>query len=170
MKKIYITRIILILMLLGTFYLIFSFSAEDGDTSKTTSERISEFVLNTFTDYKNMPDGVEKKEILKSVTKIVRKAAHYTIYIVVGMLLMGICYTYKMGDGRRFMISQISGIIYATSDEIHQLFVDGRSGEFRDVLLDSLGVLTGILMVVLIIKIYKEIKLKKNKKEELRAK
>ncbi len=150
-------------MLLFTFYLIFSFSAEDGTTSKRTSEVISEFILNNFTDYKNMSE-TQAKEVLKATTKVIRKLAHYCIYIIVGMLLMGIGYTfYNIGDGNKFLFSQGFGIVYATSDEIHQLFVDGRSGEIKDVMLDSFGVFTGILITIMIVKIYRIIK-NKNKK------
>ena len=40
----------------------------------------------------------------------------------------------------------VVGTLYAASDEIHQLFVPGRSGQLRDVLLDSDGVAAGILL------------------------
>ena len=43
--------------------------------------------------------------------------------------------------------------LYAATDEIHQLFVPGRSGEIRDVCLDSLGVITGIIILLIIFKI-----------------
>ena len=40
-----------------------------------------------------------------------------------------------------------AGFLYAVSDEIHQIFVPGRSGEPRDVLIDTSGVLIGICLV-----------------------
>ena len=40
----------------------------------------------------------------------------------------------------------VVGTLYAASDEIHQLFVPGRSGQLRDVFLDSAGVAAGILL------------------------
>ncbi|MDY6314114.1 MAG: VanZ family protein, partial [Clostridia bacterium] len=48
------------------------------------------------------------------------------------------------------VISLLCSALYAASDEFHQLFVPGRSGEFRDVCLDSAGALTGILIFILI--------------------
>lgn len=39
---------------------------------------------------------------------------------------------------------------YAATDEVHQIFVAGRSGMFTDVLLDSAGVLAGVLLGLLI--------------------
>ena len=43
-------------------------------------------------------------------------------------------------------ISLVFCALYAFSDEIHQIFVDGRSFEVGDLLLDCTGVATGILL------------------------
>ena len=51
-------------------------------------------------------------------------------------------------------------VLYAISDEIHQLFIDGRTARFTDVLIDAAGALGGILLVLLI---YTLIKHKKHK-------
>lgn len=42
------------------------------------------------------------------------------------------------------------GTAYAVTDEFHQSFVPGRSCEFRDVVIDSCGVLTGVLAALLV--------------------
>ena len=52
-------------------------------------------------------------------------------------------------------LSLIFTSLYALSDEIHQIFIDGRSCEFRDWVIDTAGALIGIaafLLVMLIIK------------------
>ena len=36
--------------------------------------------------------------------------------------------------------------LYACTDEFHQLFIAGRSAEIKDVLIDSFGSLTSILL------------------------
>ena len=41
------------------------------------------------------------------------------------------------------------GTAYAVTDEFHQSFVPGRSCEFRDIVIDSCGVLTGVLAALL---------------------
>ena len=38
-------------------------------------------------------------------------------------------------------------IIYALTDEIHQMFISDRSGEFRDILIDSIASILGILSI-----------------------
>ena len=56
--------------------------------------------------------------------------------------------------GKRILAAAWTGILYAASDEFHQLFVPGRSGQITDVLIDSGGLLAGILLVVLIKSFY----------------
>ena len=54
-------------------------------------------------------------------------------------------------------------MIYAISDEIHQLFVPGRSGQVRDVLIDSAGSLLGIIIVMA----FEKLLIKFNKKHKI---
>ena len=41
-------------------------------------------------------------------------------------------------------------ILYAISDEVHQLFVPGRAFAFADILTDSAGILFAVLIYVLL--------------------
>lgn len=68
--------------------------------------------------------------------------------------------TVKMKKINRAVISLIIGFLYAITDELHQFFVPGRGPLFSDILIDSLGVLIGIIVAILLIKIYKNIKIK----------
>ena len=61
--------------------------------------------------------------------------------------------TYNLKLTNKIAITSITGIIYAISDEIHQSFIPGRSPQVTDVLLDTMGVILGILWVILVIKI-----------------
>lgn len=75
---------------------------------------------------------------------IVRKSAHFSIY-----LLLGICwYLFLVSAGlpqsRACLFALLLAASWAAMDEFHQTFVMGRSGEMRDVILDSAGALCGI--------------------------
>ena len=61
--------------------------------------------------------------------------------------------TVKRRVGLRFpkLVSQLIGTAYAASDELHQKLVSGREAALSDVLLDSAGVLFGILMMALLL-------------------
>ena len=57
---------------------------------------------------------------------------------------------------RAALIALPFSVLYAASDEVHQLFVDGRAGSAVDVLIDSGGALFGILLAVLAFLIFKK--------------
>ena len=54
--------------------------------------------------------------------------------------------------------SSLFCIAYAGIDEWHQLYVPGRSGMLRDVYIDSLGVIVGVLVTLLIVKMIQAIR------------
>ena len=147
MKRINIIRGILLIMLMGTFGIIFGFSNQNGETSGGLSRKVTEFIVEINPFNKNITE--EQKELqIENLHPKIRKLAHFSIYTLVGILLMSLCMTYELKNIKRFFISLIFGIIYATTDEIHQLFIQGRSGNFIDVLIDTSGVLFGIILIL----------------------
>ncbi len=76
----------------------------------------------------------------------VRKAAHFAEFAVLGVLAQllfgGFCRTGRAG----VVFSVVAGLIIALCDETVQLFVEGRSGQVKDVWLDLLGAITGALI------------------------
>lgn len=156
--KLNIIRGILIILLAGTFYIIFGFSSQNATQSSGISKKVSETIVEITN--KNKPIQ-EKNKIVKFLEPRIRKLAHFSIYTVVGFLLMTLCFTYKISINKKIIISLIIGFIYACSDELHQTFVAGRSGEARDILIDTSGVFIGTLISYAFYKIYKKIQNKK---------
>ena len=91
--KINIIRGILIVLLLGTFWLIFGFSSQDSNASKGVSMKVSEGIINIT---RNGESQDNKVKATKEIEPIVRKLAHFSIYTVVGFLLMALTSTYKL--------------------------------------------------------------------------
>ena len=151
--KLNVIRIVLIILLVGTFYIIFGFSSQNATESSGISKKVSETIVEITNKDKPIQ---EKNEIVKFLEPIIRKLAHFSIYTVVGFLLMTLFFTYKISINKKIIISLILGFIYACSDELHQTFVAGRSGEARDVLIDTSGVFIGILISYNFYKIYKK--------------
>ena len=75
--------------------------------------------------------------------------------------MMSFISTYNIKLKYRFLISILVGLVYASSDEIHQSFIPERNASIIDVGIDASGVLLGIILVLIIISAYK--KLTKNK-------
>lgn len=73
---------------------------------------------------------------------LVRKGAHFTAYLILGLL---VSYARRPEGPKSYGSVFLFCMLYAMSDEFHQTFIPGRSGELRDVLIDSAGALSGIL-------------------------
>ena len=151
--KIKIFRTIILLLLIGTFFIIFRFSSQNGTQSKGISTKVTEVILEKSSKY-NQLDNKEKKKVFNRANAVIRKIAHFSIYTLVGLLLMGIMTRTKLKDKRRILITVIIGIIYATLDEFHQSFSPGRTPKITDVYIDTLGVILGILLVLTAREIY----------------
>ena len=157
--RINIIRCVLVLLLFCTFVVIFNFSSEDSEKSGSTSQKITEEITKNIKSIQKL-DDVKKAKVLYKIESVIRKIAHFSIYALVGVLLMALLSTYNITDKNKIIFTIILGAIYASSDEFHQSFIPGRSGEVKDVMLDTLGVAVGGLIVLAIIKLIGKIKAK----------
>lgn len=141
-KKI-ITIILIVLWMILVFYL----SNQGADDSAQLSGGLARKVLEIL----HILDGktIEEQAIIETVF---RKLAHFCLYTLGGVLILLHINLYEISDKNKVIISWSIGIAYAITDELHQLFVPGRSGEIRDVCLDSLGLITGIILLLIFLK------------------
>lgn len=83
------------------------------------------------------------------LTFVVRKGAHIVAYFVLGVLVYNavrrLCVQWRHITAAKLAVALCA--LYAITDEIHQLFVPGRSGEVRDVLIDSCAALVGVWLL-----------------------
>lgn len=79
---------------------------------------------------------------------IVRKAAHFAEYAVEAVILSGICREFFGKVKNKLSSVLLIGVFTAFIDETIQLFVDGRSGEIKDMWIDVSGFITGILLFI----------------------
>ncbi|MBE6800961.1 MAG: VanZ family protein [Ruminococcaceae bacterium] len=144
-------RITVTVLLIGWMILIFSLSAATAAESSATSSGVIEFLAKIFIADFDEISVLEQESIIESLQFIVRKTAHFTLYGVLGGLafLSVITYT-SVPFPLRTAISAAICLLYAISDEIHQIFVPGRSGEIRDVCIDFAGSILAILILVLL--------------------
>lgn len=155
--KINIVKIILIVLLILTCFQIFRFSNQNGTESKGISRKITIAITKNIKKIQELSES-EKQVALDKTEKIVRKLAHFSIYTVVGILMMSLMSIYKIKEVNKVCISLIVGMLYACTDEIHQIFIPERTALITDVLIDTLGVGTGIILVILVSKLIKKMK------------
>ena len=152
MKKIdtkIIIKIIGITLILIWMMTVFIFSNEKATESKVTSRKVTIAIVRAISG----KDISDNEKLLVSVDKIVRKLAHYTLYTVGGVLIISFAYTMDKTQKEKILYSLAFGICFVITDEVHQLFVPGRTGRLLDVGIDTLGIITGILIFLIIKKI-----------------
>ena len=146
-KRIDLSRIrtVFLILTLALMITIFCLSAQDADRSSQTSSHLTKlFVKIFFSDYDSCSPE-KQAELWSKASFIVRKLAHFSIYTA-----LGFCASFTAGKRKLFSLKSlcvvIFGFLYAFSDELHQSFTKGRSCEFRDMMIDTGGALTGMLI------------------------
>lgn len=143
-------RAILILLILLQLNMIFGFSAQPAAKSDETSRRISEDLAKiTVKDYETLEKD-EQEQIVKRINPPVRKTAHAAEFAVLGTLFFLFFCTFYWDALLCYAASLVAVLVFAAADEFHQTFVNGRSGEWRDVLIDFAGALAAGAVLLLV--------------------
>lgn len=141
--------------------IIFSLSSQPGTKSNELSKNVTKQIIKTTEKVVMLNDSNKPKtNLVNKLNDVVREYAHAAVYLVLGVLVMNAFIMSGMRGHKAFIFSFIFCILYAVTDEIHQLFVPGRGTEATDVLIDGIGALIGIGIYKFIFKIYYTIKTK----------
>lgn len=139
-KKVFHSILVIIWM-----FVIFNFSSQNGPKSTNTSDVVTSMVVNVTTSVTNK--NVSREEVKKRVedsTFLVRKMAHFTEYLILGILVLQLLSDYTKINKRMLIVSLIICYLYAVSDEVHQIFISGRTAKVLDTFIDGAGSLVGI--------------------------
>lgn len=147
-----VLKYILWFCVFATAFSIFQFSSQNAKKSDSVSKSVTRKVVDTLPSTKNKTEK-EKTEIVKKINSYVRKTAHFTLFFLFGLFLitaMLISYEKKYSVAKIFVMSMIIALIYAISDEVHQIFVPERGPGVKDVLIDFSGSMTAFLSFMLV--------------------
>lgn len=114
---------------------IFFLSGQSGSESASLSTSLFKPVFDLL-----LPLGVSPDVL----SLVIRKTAHFSSYLILGIFIFRALDTYQIELSQKVYMSIMLCVGYAISDEIHQLFVEGRAGTMSDVLIDSMGSATSI--------------------------
>lgn len=141
-KKLFSFLLVLVWMIV-----IFNFSNQNGTKSTNTSDIVTSMVVNVTTNATNKEYTREEvKKKVEDSTFYIRKTAHFTEYLILGILVLNLLSNYGKINKRMLLLALIFCYLYAVSDEIHQIFITGRTAKFLDTLIDGTGALIGITM------------------------
>lgn len=159
MKK-FILWTLVVLWMGFIFYMSSQTGKESGELSGRLISTVAAFINP---DFDKMNDE-QKKEIIDKWQHFTRKTAHFTEYAILGVLYFAAFAQHSDRFKRKSCIlwSVCCSAVYASTDEIHQRFVDGRGGQVSDVIIDSSGALVGALIACGIVVLYLKHKNKKS--------
>lgn len=128
---------------------IFRFSSQPAQVSADVSKSFFASILRIIAA-PAFSNQSELTEFVTSADGVVRKCAHFSIYLVFGMFMYLFINEFDLKKIKPQYISVPIVFLYAVSDEIHQYFVPGRSCEFRDMMIDLSGAVIGTVLIMLI--------------------
>ncbi len=148
--KVKIYKAFSVILLVAVMVTIFVLSHQNGTESTETSSFVTKLLALIFGN--NIPEA------------IVRTFGHFSEFCALGFLMINCFYAFKQ------KLQPIRSILlswgYAWTDEIHQIFIDGRAFQISDLLVDLAGILTGSVIIATIILISIKITDKKKSKDQ----
>lgn len=145
MKKLPLIMLIFIWMLI-----IFVFSNTNSISSNNLSRSIGGTIINITNSLKitNITDE-NMEDIITMINTPIRKLAHITEYFILSLLIFNFFKPFKIGK-LKYYLTVILCFSYSLLDEFHQTFINGRTGQFIDCLIDMIGVVIYLSIVVIV--------------------
>lgn len=119
---------------------IFLFSNQTAASSEANSDAFASKIIDIVAkiSHKELTES-RKKELIRETRFYVRKTAHFTLYFILDILVYLSLRIFGMRTKYCFLFAIFFCFLFACTDEFHQLFVDKRTGQFFDVLVDTSG-------------------------------
>jgi len=138
-------KVFLLIVTLSWMIIIFMFSNQKSVKSTDYSHSLTKStIINIYKIFDNNSSREKLESIVEAWDHPIRKLAHFTEYFILGVLIFSTLKAYGIKD---IYIMILLCFLYAISDEIHQLFILGRDGNFKDVLIDTFGSSCGIFLL-----------------------
>lgn len=141
---------------------IFFMSSMDTNESNGKSKTIINEVVEKSVETTNglgitdkHPSKYKMQQVIEKWNYPLRKVAHASEYFVFTILILVVLKNSGVSGVKMYVIASIICFIYSCTDEYHQTFVNGRTGQFSDVLIDTLGGFISCIIYNIIIKINK---------------
>lgn len=157
MKRLF--QVLTIIPIVFMLFVIFGFSAQNVEESSSTSERIVIAVAEVIVkDFDELPKE-QSQSIIESLTHYIRKLAHFSEFALLGLFtslhIVSLSLTFsEIPFNKVLPFSWLFCTFVAVSDELHQLFVPGRGCGIGDMVIDSMGSLTGALIILLVVFVF----------------
>ena len=133
---------------------IFYLSHQPATESSGLSGDLTEMIIRNIERFSSLEIDIDLFH------HMIRKNAHFFAYFILSILNLNALKWSGFSGYKCIGMALIISVIYAISDEVHQLYIPGRSGEVKDVFIDTSGALVGILVYLGIGKLWVKLKYK----------
>lgn len=147
---------LLIFFIFLTFFVmsaIFFFSSQNAASSSKTSGSVVRFILSVLVRGFEDMSAKEQRALIVKWASFIRKAAHFTEFAALGFSFTTSLILRRSDN--LYIKSTVFGVLYAAFDEMHQLFSVGRACSVFDVMIDTSGYITGLIVSALILCIFR---------------
>ena len=146
------TKLLILLLWMG---LIFFFSAQPAPESEETSNLVAEIVYKIYSFIMAGGIHLSQSEFMARYIQPIRKLAHFSEFMILSILIFINVIEYRKKN--IYLTSFALAVLYAVSDEIHQLFVENRYCSVYDTAIDAAGCLLGIIICHLFYERWKKV-------------
>lgn len=146
-KKIIIPAILLLLCMGFIYYNSYQNGYDSNNISNGVLDRVksNELVNNKVTN--KIALKIKKSLGINSSKEIlIRKMAHMLEFCLLAILVAIVLYNFGLKGKGAIIYILFFTLFYAVLDEYHQMFIKGRTSSVRDVLIDFLGSIIGVIV------------------------
>jgi len=139
--------LLLALLTLAWFAVILYFGSEKGQRSHGRSSTLTTWIMDTVcevTHWKLSPKARAWRE--RKLNFNLRELAHGTEFLIGAALLTLLLQRLLRHKEKAGSTALYLCLLYATLDEIHQIFIPGRSFLFKEIAMDFLGAYWGVML------------------------
>jgi len=122
---------------------IYNFSAQSAEKSSELSRGLSRHL------YSFINRALPQQITVQSFHLFLRSGAHFFIFFVLALLIINAFRVSGYSDNKVVLYTLITAVVCAFADEFHQLFVPGRGAQLKDVLIDSFGIISAVVLYLL---------------------
>lgn len=136
-------KVISYILLISWIILIFILSNQTGEVSGSESSSILYNIFNVIFNIFNL-DTSNLSNFISIIHEPIRELMHALEYFILGILLINVLKYYNIKN--IVTVAIMMCLIYSITDELHQLFISGRTLQYFDLLMDNIGSILGVIL------------------------
>lgn len=124
-------------------------TSQNGQVSNNATVSIAEKIVNKLQDVFSESEentNTNGSELIKKVNKYIRKFAHGFEFLVLAIIISSILYSFNIKNREVIIYTLFFVLLYAVIDEFRQIYIPGRNSNVKDIVIDFIGGIGGVII------------------------